>query len=156
MIVESSKIKAEDLFKSHYSENVFQPKPGKALGRCCIDLSKGKDGNFLNTPESKIGADERYGSVTNLSIVLIANVIVEFAKELGIPICELVAFKDDINMAHNQQKYSVDDVFRTCSEIAGFGLTIVNARCQFGDNMASGVFDIIARGADEEITSAMF
>jgi len=153
MIVESNKIKAEDLLRSHYSENVFQPKPGKALGRCCINLSKGKDGNFLNTPESKIGADERYGIVTNPSIVSIANMIVEFAKDLGIPISKLVAFKDDINMAHNQQKYSVDDVFRTCSEIAGFGLTIVNTRCQFGDNLASGVFDIIARGADEEIIS---
>ena len=58
MVVESNKIKAEDLLRSHYSENVFQPKPGKALGRCCINLSKGKDGNFLNTPESKIGAEK--------------------------------------------------------------------------------------------------
>ena len=41
MIVESNKIKADDLLKSHYSENVFQPKPGKALGTCCINLSKG-------------------------------------------------------------------------------------------------------------------
>ena len=57
MIVETNSINAIDAVECHYSECVFQTKPGAPLGRCCMNLSKNDSGFILNTPESKDGAD---------------------------------------------------------------------------------------------------
>ncbi len=155
MIVESNSINAIDAQECHYSECVFQTKPGAPLGRCCMNLSKNDLGFILNTPESKDGADLRYGKVTSPTIVDIAIQIVKLARRLNIPISKLVATKDDISKAHNQQKYSIIDAKRSCCEIAGTGLTIVYTRCLFGDNLSNGVFDVVARGVDSNIVTRM-
>ena len=83
----------------NFSELVWQPKPGAVLGRTCHNLSKNKNGQFLNTEETKLASDARYGVVVLPSIEKITRGIVQLASDIGVPITELVATKDGVKNA---------------------------------------------------------
>ena len=125
--------------------------PEAVLGRTCHNLSKNKNGHYLNKPETKLASDDRYGTVVLPSIEKIAQGIVELASKIGVPIRELVATKDDAKNAHNLNKYSRADARLTCTLLEG-DITMIATRCVFGDNGAAQAFDCPARACDRLVS----
>ena len=139
-----------DIQALHHSNITWQAHPEKPLGRFCNDNTAHDSGHALNTPWTKVAADERWGVATCPTIATILEDILRVASLAGVAITEIFLFKDDVSKAFNQIKY--DPATACLYATSPDGDTImIQVRLVFGGNDSAQIFDCVGRALERLI-----